>query len=318
MRQYILRRLILAIPTFFGAVTLVFLVMRVLPGDVVAAVLGTQMEQESSHVMIEQLREKLGLKDPIYVQYGRWLWGAVRFDFGKSIYTGEVITSELKRRYPITINLMVMSLVIAFAVGIPFGIISALKQDTWIDYALRIMTIGGLSIPNFFIGILIILALVIWFRWLPPIDYAPFWKDPLLNLKQLILPALVTGFRLSALGTRMTRSSMLEVMREDYIRTARAKGLRDAVVVYRHALKNAFLPVITLVGLEIIALFGGIVIMETLFRIPGVGRLLLDSIFNRDYNVVQALVFIIAGVVVLVNILIDLLYAWIDPRIKYA
>jgi peptide/nickel transport system permease protein len=318
MQKYILRRVVFAVPTFLGAVTLVFLIMRVVPGDVTAAILGAQMDQEGSEEMVQQLREKLGLEDPLHVQYGKWLWGAIRFDFGRSLYTGEVITEEIKRRYPITLNLLVMVIFISTAIAIPSGVLAALKQDSWVDYALRIVSIGALSIPNFFIGILIILALLLLFNWFPPLDYAPFWRDPWLNFQQLAFPALATGFRLSALGTRMTRSSMLEILREDYIRTARAKGLRNSVVMNRHALKNAILPVVTLIGLEIIALFGGIVIIETVFRIPGIGRLLVESIFNRDYSTVQALVFIFAGVVVVVNIVVDLLYAWIDPRIKYA
>ena len=318
MQKYLLRRVVFAVPTFLGAVTLVFLIMRVVPGDVTAAIMGAQMDQEGAQEMVQQLREKLGLEDPLYVQYSNWLWGAVRLDFGKSLYTGEVITEEIKRRYPITLNLMLMVIVISTAIAIPSGLIAALKQDSWVDYVLRIVSIGALSIPNFFIAILIILALLLTFQWFPPLDYAPVWKDPWLNFRQLIFPAVATGFRLSALGTRMTRSSMLEIMREDYIRTAQAKGLSTAVVMNRHALKNAILPVVTLIGLEVISLFGGIVIIETVFRIPGIGRLLVESIFNRDYSTVQALVFIFAGVVVIVNILVDLLYAWIDPRIKYA
>ncbi len=318
MQKYLLRRVVFAVPTFLGAVTLVFLIMRVVPGDVTAAIMGAQMDQEGAQEMVQQLRDKLGLDDPLHVQYGRWLWGALRLDFGRSLYTGEIIMDEIKARYPITLNLMIMVIVVSTAIAIPSGLVAALKQDSWVDYALRIVSIGALSIPNFFIATLIILGLLIYFNWFTPVEYAPIWEDPWLNFRQLIFPALATGFRLSALGTRMTRSSMLEVLREDYIRTARAKGLRNSVVMNRHGLKNAILPVITLIGLEVIALFGGIVIIETVFRIPGIGRLLVESIFNRDYSTVQALVFIFAGVVVVVNILVDMLYAWIDPRIKYS
>ena len=214
----------------------------------------------------------MGLDQPLIVQYGRWLWGAVRLDFGNSYWTRQPVIEELKRRYPLTANLTVLSLLLGTLIAVPIGVLSAVRQDTFIDYAARVFVITGLSIPNFWLAILIILGLVYYFRWLPPLDYAPFWADPWLNIKQLVFPALITGYRLSAIGARMTRSSLLEVLRDDYVRTARAKGLREYVVVLKHALRTALLPVITIIGVELLVLFGGLVVVETVFTIPGIGR----------------------------------------------
>jgi peptide/nickel transport system permease protein len=217
-----------------------------------------------------------------------------------------------------TTNLAFMSLLLGTLIAIPIGVLSAIRQDTLIDYAARLFVIAGLSIPNFWLSILVILGLVHYFSWLPPLNYEPFWVDPWLNFKQLIFPALITGYRLSAIGARMTRSSLLEVLRDDYVRTARAKGLLERVVVLKHALRNALLPVITIIGVELLVLFGGLVVIETVFTIPGVGRYLVDAITHRDYPSIQALVFMFAVFVVLVNLLVDIVYAFLDPRIRYA
>ncbi|MCS7206658.1 MAG: ABC transporter permease [Dehalococcoidia bacterium] len=316
MHIYILQRLLLAVPTFLGAVVLVFVLMRLLPGDVVA-VLVPGGESAASQEHIARLREQLGLTRPLPVQFWDWFSRALRFDFGHSLWTGQPIRTEFALRYPVTISLLVVSLAVSVAIALPAGILMALKQDTWVDYLLRIFTIAGLSIPNFFLAILAIVGLVLLFHWTPPLEYRPLWEDPWLNFQRLMLPALITGYRLSAVGARLTRSSMLEVLREDYIRTARAKGLRERVVVSRHALKNALIPVVTLIGLEVITLFGGIVIVETVFTIPGMGRFLVDAIFHRDYPSVQALVFVFALFVLVVNLVVDLVYAWLDPRIRY-
>jgi peptide/nickel transport system permease protein len=254
----------------------------------------------------------------LIVQYGRWLWGAARLDFGNSYWTRQPVIEELQRRYPMTANLAIMSLLLGTLIAIPIGVLSAIRQDTLVDYAARIFVIAGLSIPNFWLAILVILGLVHTFHWLPPLNYAPFWVDPWLNFKQLVFPALITGYRLSAIGARMTRSSILEVLRDDFVRTARAKGLRERVVVLKHALRNALLPVITIIGVELLVLFGGLVVIETVFTIPGVGRYLVDAITHRDYPSIQALVFVFAVFVVLVNLLVDILYAFLDPRIRYA
>ena len=217
-----------------------------------------------------------------------------------------------------TANLAFLSLILGTLIAIPIGVLSAVRQDTFIDYGARIFSIAGLSIPSFWLAILIILGLVHYFRWLPPLDYAPFWVDPWLNFKQLVFPALGTGYRLSAIGARMTRSSVLEVLREDYVRTARAKGARERVVVLRHALKNALLPVITIIGIELLVLFGGLIVVETVFTIPGIGRFLVDAITHRDYPSIQALVFVFAAFVLVINLLVDIVYAILDPRIRYA
>jgi peptide/nickel transport system permease protein len=305
------------IPTLLGAVTLIFVLMRLLPGDVALYILGSGESSEVNKQALQQIRQDLGLDQPLIVQYGQWLWGAVRMDFGNSYWTRQPVIEELKRRYPITANLAVMSLLVGTLIAIPIGVLSAVRQDTLADYAARIFVISGLSLPNFWLAILIILGLVHYFRWLPPLDYAPFWVDPWLNLKQLAFPALATGYRLSAIGARMTRSSILEVLRDDYVRTARAKGLQEYVIVLKHALRNALLPVVTIIGLELLTLFGGLVVIETVFTIPGIGRYLVDAITHRDYPSVQALVFVISLFVVTVNLLVDIVYGFLDPRIRY-
>jgi peptide/nickel transport system permease protein len=306
------------IPTLLGAVTLIFLLMRLLPGDVAHYILGSSESSEGNQQALQQIRQELGLDQPLLVQYGRWVWGAVRLDFGNSYWTRQPVIEELKRRYPMTANLAVMSLLLSTLIAIPIGVLSAVRQDTAVDYAARVFVIAGLSIPSFWLAILIIVGLVHYFKWLPPLDYAPFWVDPWLNLKQLIFPALATGYRLSAIGARMTRSSILEVLRDDYVRTARAKGLRERIVVLKHALRNALLPVITIIGIELLVLFGGLVVVETVFTIPGIGRFLVDAITHRDYPSIQALVFMFALFVIVVNLLVDIVYAVLDPRIRYA
>ena len=317
MATYIVRRILLMIPTLLGAVTLIFLLMRLLPGDVALYILGSGESSDVNKQALEQIRQDLGLDQPLIVQYGRWLWGAVRLDFGNSYWTRQPVIEELKRRYPITANLAVMSLLLGTLIAIPVGVLSAVRQDTLADYAARVFVIAGLSLPNFWLAILVILGLVYYFQWLPPLNYAPFWVDPWLNFKQLVFPALVTGYRLSAIGARMTRSSILEVLRDDYVRTARAKGLREYVIVLKHALRNALLPVITIIGLELLTLFGGLVVIETVFTIPGIGRYLVDAITHRDYPSIQAVVFMISVFVVTVNLLVDIVYGFLDPRIRY-
>ena len=304
-------------PTFIGAVTLVFLVMRVLPGDAASVILaGQETAIEASDEQLAALREQLGLNRPLIVQYFQWLWDAVRFDFGDSLWYPTPVLDEFKLRYPFSLSILVIALATSLIIAIPAGIISAVKQDTWIDYGLRIFTLAGLSIPSFFVAILTIVFLLRFFGWLPPLAHAPIWEAPWPNFQRLLFPSLIIGYRLSAIGTRMTRSSVLEVLREDYVRTARAKGLREQVVIWRHALRNAILPVLTLVGIEIIVLFSGLVIMETVFTIPGMGSLLVDALFHRDYITVQGVVFVFALFVLLMNLLVDISYAFFDPRIR--
>lgn len=317
MYTYILRRILLMIPTLLGAVTLIFLLMRLLPGDVALYILGSDESGEVDQVQLQQIRQELGLDKPLVVQYGRWVWGAARLDFGNSYWTRQPVIEELGRRYPITATLALLSLFLSTFIAIPLGVVSAVRQDSGIDYASRVFVIMGLSLPSFWLAILVILALVHFFSWLPPLDYAPFWVDPWLNFKQLVFPALITGYRLSAIGARMTRSSLLEVLRDDYVRTARAKGLKERIVVLKHAFRNALLPVITIVGVELLVLFGGLVVIETVFTIPGIGKFLVDAVIHRDYTSIQALVFMFTLFVVTVNLLVDVVYAILDPRIRY-
>ena len=317
MFTYILRRILLMVPTLLGSVTLIFLVMRLLPGDAALYILGSEESAEVNREALTQIRQELGLDQSLPVQYVQWLWGVARLDFGNSYWTKQPVIEELAQRYPMTANLALLSLLLSTAIAVPVGVLSAVKQDSFADYAARIFVITGLSLPNFWLAILVILGLVHYFKWLPPLDYAPFWADPWLNFKQLVFPAVVTGYRLSAISARMTRSSVLEVLRDDYVRTARAKGLGERVVVVKHALKNALLPVITITSVELLVLFGGLVVVETVFTIPGIGRFLVDAIIHRDYPSIQALVFVFSLFVVVVNLLVDIVYALLDPRIRY-
>jgi peptide/nickel transport system permease protein len=316
MRRYIVQRLLLMVPTLFGVAVMVFLLLRVVPGDIVElkyAGTGTFAPREA----IERERAELGLDKPLWQQFASWLWGAVRFDFGKSMWTGRPITQEIAVRLELSLQLAVMATIVAILLSVPLGTIAALKQDTWIDYLVRIFSIAGLSIPSFWLGILIILGFLIFFKWLPPLTFTSFWVDPKANLMQLIWPALAVGYRYSAVATRMTRSAVLEVLREDYIRTARAKGLWEKVVLTRHALKNAMLPVITVIGLEFAFLIGGLVVTEQVFNLNGIGMLFVESITRRDYTMTQALVLLVSFSFIFVNFIVDLLYAWLDPRIRY-
>ena len=316
MRQYILKRLLLMIPTLFGVAVMVFLLLRVVPGDIVELKYGGTGTFAPREAM-EREREELGLNQPLWRQFAGWMWGAVRFDFGKSMWTGRPITQEIAVRLELSLQLAVMATIVAILLSVPLGTIAALKQDTWIDYAVRIFSIAGLSIPSFWLGIVIILGFLIFFKWLPPLTFTSFWVDPKANLMQLIWPALAVGYRYSAVATRMTRSAVLEVLREDYIRTARAKGLWERVVLTRHALKNAMLPVITVIGLEFAFLIGGLVVTEQVFNLNGIGMLFVESITRRDYTMTQALVLLVSFSFIFVNFIVDLLYAWIDPRIRY-
>jgi peptide/nickel transport system permease protein len=263
------------------------------------------------------MRQQLGLDQPLLVQFGHWLWGVVQFDFGTSLWTGQPVIEELLIRLPLSLQLAFMATIVSVLIAIPLGMLAAVRQDTWVDYLVRVVSIGGLAIPSFWIGILCILFLVIYFGWGPPLEFTPPWVDPWANFQMMVWPVVTVGYRYSAVTTRMTRSTVLEVLREDYIRTAWAKGLRERAVVIRHALKNAMLPVITLIGTEFAFLIGGLVVTETVFTLNGIGRFVVDAVAHRDYPVVQALVFLIAFAFVIVNLLVDLTYAWFDPRIRY-
>jgi peptide/nickel transport system permease protein len=304
------------IPTLFGVAALVFFLLRVLPGDIVElkyAGTGSYAPKEA----IARERAQLGLDKPIPQQFLNWIWGMARLDFGTSMWTGQPITHEIIIRLELSIELALMATVVAVLISLPLGTLAAVKQDTWLDYCVRVFSIAGLAIPSFWLGILIILAFVIYFHWLPPLTFTSIWVDPKANFMQLIWPALAVGYRYSAMATRMARSTVLEVLREDYIRTARAKGLWEGTVVIRHALKNALLPVITVIGLEFAFLVGGLVVTEQVFNLNGIGKLFVEAISQRDYTMVQSLVLLTSFVFIFINFLVDVINAYLDPRIKY-
>jgi len=312
----VIQRLLLMIPTLFGVAALVFFLLRVAPGDIVElkyAGSGTFAPKEA----LERERKQLGLDKPLARQFIAWIAGAARFDFGNSMWTGQPITREIAIRLELSLQLAVMATLVAMVLAIPLGTLAALRQDTWVDYLVRIFSIGGLAVPSFWLGIVIILAFLILFQWMPPLTFTSFWTDPRANLAQLLWPALAVGYRYSAMATRMTRSAVLEVLREDYVRTARAKGLWERAVVVKHALRNALLPIVTVIGLEFAFLIGGLVVTEQVFNLNGIGMLFVESIAHRDYTMTQALVLLVAFAFIFMNFLIDLLYAWLDPRIRY-
>ena len=316
MGTYILKRLLAMIPTLLGVAVLIFVLLRIVPGDVVEARYLAQGSQFVSQDLMNQERAKLGLDKPLWQQFTSWMGGLLRLDFGVSMWTGGEISEEIKLRFALSLQLAIMASTIATLLAIPLGILAAVKQDTWVDYAIRVFSIAGLATPSFWLGILMILTMLIVFKWIPPMMFTPFWVDPWLNLQQLIWPALAVGYRYSAVGTRMMRSAMLEVLREDYIRTARAKGVWTSLIMRRHALRNALLPVVTVIGLEFAFLIGGLVVTEQVFNINGIGKLFVDATARGDFNLIQGLVLFIATIFIFVNLLVDLLYAWLDPRIR--
>ncbi|HXU43365.1 MAG TPA: ABC transporter permease [Burkholderiales bacterium] len=317
MGLYVLKRLLAMIPTLLGVAVLIFVLLRVVPGDVVEARYLTQGSQFQSQELMDQERAKLGLDQPLWKQFTMWMAGIVRFDFGLSMWTGSPISEEIKLRFALSLQLALMASLIAQLLAIPLGILAAVKQDTWVDYAVRVFSIAGLATPSFWLGILMILTMLIVFHWVPPMMFTPLWVNPWQNLEQLIWPALAVGYRYSAVGTRMMRSAMLEVLREDYIRTARAKGLWMKLILSRHALKNAILPVLTVMSLEFAFLLGGLVVTEQVFNLNGLGMLFVEAISHRDYTLTQALVLLVATFFLFVNFFVDIAYALIDPRIRY-
>jgi peptide/nickel transport system permease protein len=317
MGQYILKRFLLMIPTLLGVAILAFVLLRLVPGDIVEARLMGAGGSFVTSEMIAQERAKFGLDQPLWRQFATWMWGLVRLDLGTSMWTGAPIVEEIRLRFALSLQVAVMATLVATLLAIPLGVLAALKQDTWVDYGVRVFSIAGLACPSFWLGILIILGLLIIFRWLPPMIYTPFWVNPWENLAQLIWPALAVGYRYSAVATRMTRSAMLEVLREDYIRTARAKGLWLKLILVRHALKNALLPVVTVIGLEFAFLLGGLVVTEQVFNLNGLGMLFVEAVARRDYTLTQALVMLTASAFIVVNFVMDVTYGWIDPRIRY-
>jgi peptide/nickel transport system permease protein len=313
MQVYLARRLLLVIPTLIGVSMVVFLLVRLLPGDAV-----TMLLQEYNYGKdADELRARLGLDRPIYVQYLDWAGGVVRGDLGTSLRNKTPVAEELLGRMPVTAELGLMAMVVGLAVAIPIGVIAAVRQDSWSDYIGRSAAIGALAIPSFWLGTLVVTLPSVWWGWTPPLRYTTFLADPLKNLQHVVIPAIILGLALSGSIMRLTRAQMLEVLRQDFVRTASAKGLAERAVVVRHALKNAFIPVLTLLGLQVSILIGGTVVLESVFVLPGMGRYLLEAVQYRDYPVIQGLNLIFATVIILANLVVDLLYGWLDPRVRY-
>jgi peptide/nickel transport system permease protein len=315
MRTYITRRVLHGLLVLWLVSLVIFSLVRILPGDAVIM----QLDQAAAPTpeALTRARQELGLERPFLAQYRTWISGVVQGDLGRSLITRRPVTQELLRRINLTSHLAVMSVIVALLIALPVGVLSAVKQDTLSDYVGRLLAILGLSLPDFWLATVVITFLAIWFQWIPPIGFAPLWVDPVRCLSQLLIPAVIIGARLAAVSMRMTRSSLLEVLGHDYIRTARAKGARERAVVVRHALKNALIPVVTVVGQQFSVLLGGTVIVEFIFLQPGVGSLILDAVLLRDYTLIQGAVLFFATVIVVTNLLVDLSYAWLDPRIRY-
>ena len=325
MYQYVVKRVLLMIPTLLGAAVLVFFLMRLIPGDICELRLagsGATFDQAG----LDNCRREVGIDEPVAVQFGKFLWGFVTFDFGKSMWTGRPITEEIGLRFELSLMIAILATITATVFAIPLGTLAAIKQDTWIDYTVRIVSIIGIATPSFWFGILIIFGLLFttqWWTgvpWMPPIEYKSDWSSWANfkgNMSLLIWPALATGYRYSAVAMRMTRSTMLEVLREDYVRTARAKGLIERLIIVRHSLKNAMLPVVTVIAIEFAFLMGGLVVTEQVFNLNGLGKLFVESVLNYDYTMTQALVMVVVAVFVFTNFVVDIFYAWLDPRIRF-
>lgn len=320
MQQYLARRLIFGVLTAILVSLLVFALMRIAPGDVAQSIAAEQAGGEEGTVseeQLEQIREALGLNRPLYIQYLDWMGGFIIGDWGNSLFTKRPVFTEFKKKLIVTIELVVISQIIAIAIGLPAGILMALKQDTFIDYVVRIGSLAGLSIPSFWSAVLFLVIGAYFFRWNPPLGYIELVEDPMGNLSQFIWPSIMLGYISAATKARMMRSTMLEVLRQDYIRTAHAKGLRQFIVTSRHALKNAMIPVITVIGITTALSLGGSVVMERVFVLPGIGNYIVDGMLQRDYPVVQSMVLVFAAAVIVVNLLVDLSYGWLDPRVRY-
>lgn len=317
MLGYVIYRLLLTIPTLAGAAVITFFLLRVIPGDVVALKLigdgGIVAES-----VIETERQRLGLDKPLIEQFGDWMVGLVQLDLGRSMWTGRPVLEEIAQRFGVTFQVAIMSTLIGVLIAIPLGTASALLRGSVVDYFVRVFTMAGLAVPGFWVGMLILIWLLITFGWQPPLITVPLYVDPLANLSQLIWPALAVGYRFSAVLARIVRSSVLDVLGEDYIRTARAKGMIERIIVSRHALRNALLPAITVIGLEFAFLFGGLVVTEQVFNLNGLGRLFVQAVANRDFVLIQGMVMLFAAIYVISNLVVDLLYAAFDPRIRYS
>src|SRR5579863_1722135 len=323
MHRYLVSRILLTCPTLLGAAALVFILMRLIPGDICLVRLGSGGTSFSTQALAA-CHAEIGIDRPWLLQFVQFIWGMIHGDFGISMWSGKPVIQEIATRFPVSLEVAVLATLIAIAIAIPLGTISALKQSTWIDLVVRTFSIAGIATPSSWLAtfsILFVLDIsqaITGHPWMPSIDYVPLWKDPIRNLSIVMLPAITVGYRYAAVSMRMTRSAMLEVLREDYIRTARAKGLLEKIVINRHALKNALLPVVTVIGLEFAFLIGGLVVTEQVFNLNGIGRLMVLSVQNQDYTLTQALVMFVATIAILSNLVVDLLYAWLDPRIRLA
>ncbi len=318
MRKYVVRRVLLFIPTLVGVSIAIFIILRVIPGDIASIILGGPSgEGAYSLEELEDLREQLGLNRPIVVQYLDWAWGVIRGDLGDSYLLSRPISDEWRRQFPVTLQLAFFTALVVSSIAIPIGILAAIKRDTWLDVVLRGWAILGLAAPTFFVAILFILGLSLYFRWLPPVGFVNMWDDPVTSIQQLIFPAIALGFSSNGLLLRMTRTQLLEVMGEDYVRTARAKGLAERIVIWRHAVRNALLPIVTIGGFQIGGLLSGTIVIETVFNIPGVGLGLVRGLNARDLPLIQVYILYFAAMALAVNLTVDLTYAWLDPRIRY-
>jgi peptide/nickel transport system permease protein len=320
--RYIVRRILLMVPTLIGAAALVFFLLRLIPGDICEVRLGAEAGSFSQQALTD-CHAMLGLDRPIWLQFVDFIWKFCHLDLGISMWSGKPVIDEIAARFPISLEIAIGATLIAVAIAIPLGTISALKQNSWADFVARTFAISGIAAPSFWLGIIALLAVLNLTQiigghpWMPPINYVPLWRDPIQNLSIVILPAATVGYRYAAVVARMTRSAMLEVLHEDYIRTAHAKGLLHRVVINRHALKNAMLPVVTVIGIEFAFLIGGLVVTEQVFNLNGIGRLLVQAVQNQDYTLTQGIVMLVVTIFVLTNLVVDILYAWLDPRIRY-
>ena len=320
MKEYLIRRLLFGALTVFIVSALIFALLRIAPGDVALLIAEANSGGEGIDVSeedLEEIREKLGLNDPLHIQYFSWITGFVVGDWGDSLFTGRDVFEEFKLKFPVTLELVIFSQIIAIGLGLPAGILMALKQNSWIDYVIRILSLAGLSLPSFWSATLLLLGGAYFFMWNPQLGSFPLTEEPWQNIQQYFWPAMMLGYISAATKARMMRSTMLEVLRQDYIRTAKAKGLTQYVVTARHALKNAFIPVITVIGITTALSLGGSVVMERVFSMPGLGGFILEGMLSRDFPIVQSIVLFFAMAVIFVNLLIDISYGWFDPRVRY-
>jgi len=317
MRAYVIRRLLLAIPTVLLVTIIVFFFLRLVPGDVIDLMVLEHETVEDAEVLRAQIAEKLGLNVPIHVQYLNWMGGIFHGDLGRSLWTDRPVTQEIINRLPISFELGFLALLTALIIALPIGIYSAIRQDTYGDYIARSFAIASIALPSFWLATIVMVFPSIWWGWSPPMQLITFTEDPWGNLRMFIIPAFIMGMVLSGTTMRMTRTMMLEVLRQDYIRTAWSKGLRERIIVLRHALKNALIPVVTIIGLQMPIIIGGSVVLERIFNLPGIGWLLIDVINSRDYTVLSSVNLIMALFVLMINLLVDLAYSYLDPRVQY-